>query len=96
MNVAGDFLREDFIEFAEFGRGLLAIFELDLLIVQGERVADEAHFDHVHQKQFALFGCERTALGGGDQLGEFLFELVVGVPLFIAHFNEEIIVSARR
>ena len=62
VSVGGDFFGEDFFQFGEFGRGLFDVFGLDLLVVKRESVADQAHFDQIHQEQFALFRRERAAL----------------------------------
>ena len=64
--------------------------------MQGQGVADEAHFDEAHQQNFALFGGKRLAMGFGDQLGERLLEFVVGFPLWVGHFDKVVVVDARR
>ena len=96
MAVGGDFLGQDFSQLTQFGAGLLAVFGQDFLVVQGQGVADEAHFDQAHQQDFALFGGERHALGFSDKLGKVLAEFVVSLPLRVGHFDEEVVVGARR
>ncbi len=94
VSVAGDFFGEDFIEFGQFGRGLFAVVGLDVFVVQGKGIADEAHFDQTHQQDFMFLGRERPLLGFGEQFGDGLLKLAVGFPLRVGHLDEEVVVHA--
>ena len=92
--VAGDFIAQNLAELAQFGGGFLVLFGRDFFIVQGQRVADDAHLDQAHQQDLALLGGKRNPPGVGNQPGKGLLEFVVGLPLGIGHLNEEVVVHA--